>query len=71
MAQIAPISIRDVMSHCPIDLNLKPEAGGANGYAFTLNGVENSPAYREPSNLAAWFIGYVAGQAAADNTKES
>lgn len=71
MAQIVPTSISDVMSHCPINLNIKPEAGGANGYAFTLPGIPDSPAYREPSHLAAWFIGYISGQTAAENTKEA
>lgn len=71
MAQIVPISISDVMSHCPINLNIKPKAGGPKGYAFVLPSFEESPAYREPSNLAAWFIGYMSGQTAAENQKEA
>lgn len=59
------------MSHCPINLNIKPNAGGPRGYAFTLPGVKDCPAYREPSNLAAWFTGYIAGQTAAENQKEA
>lgn len=70
MAEIVPIPIADVMSHCPIDLKIKPEAGGKRGLAFVIPTIAESPAYREPSNLAAWFIGYIAGQAAAEK-KES
>lgn len=67
MATIIPLTVNDVMEHCPVQLNLTPDyAANSDGVAFTFANLPATPTYREVSHLAAWLVGFWAGQAAGD-----
>lgn len=66
MSCTIPLDIRTIMKTCPIDRNLKPAEGVNRETTFTFfpNVVDSSsvPAYTDTSHLAAWLVGYWAGQ---------
>lgn len=66
---IIPLSFSDVFNALPIDQHLKPQD---DGLAFTcdLQGVDNVPAYLDPSHVGAWILGYLAAASEHEN-KES
>lgn len=59
MQKIVSLSISDVLNAGPVDQALKVNGGG---FSFTVAGVPNAPAYRDPSHLAAWLVGYWTAQ---------
>ena len=63
--ETVPLSVSDIMAAAPIDQKLNP---GDGGIVFTIGNQRpmfndaHVPAYRDPSHLAAWIIGYWTAQ---------
>lgn len=68
-----PMSLSDIMAAIPIDENLIP---GDHGITFTIDNADalfgdaHVPAYRDPSHLGAWLVGYWTAQQAHNNDEK-